>query len=852
MTRMPPTPVSPTRVPPTRCLSFFVLLAVLALPAAAQIAPGAGAPDVCPYQTFGQELQNPREVRPDAQNVLRLDFVARVVEAGCVPAFGLATCACTPGNCPAGCACPSPSPYVAATNTCGCPTGTTPDGAGNCNCPSGQIPNPDWPPADPNCSSCNAAVCIAGSGSASFAPPGVSCLQGQQWSMNRMPLRMWGTSIDPLKKVDPDDPQDPNTVYTFPGPTMRVRKSDAGTHNGTRLKLNLYNRLPYQNYPSDPDACKPACVIEPPQPIGKADPVKYPQGQLVCMDHPDCFHGPNVTNLHFHGTHISPQEHSDFVLLALFPKGADRPGPHMHDHGVNQIGDYWYDIDPIPDNQAEGTHWYHPHKHGSTAEQVLNGMSGALLIEGPFDDWLYALYGVDPKDPAQLARFEKVLVLQQIWPNVNFYNPGDHLKVYPPGIVVNGQAAPVIKMQAGEIQRWRFINATMQAGAQIQLQPPPGVVWKQIAQDGVRFAEANYIAQPIYGSDSSAPLNSANFPFSPGQRADFLVQAPAEPGTYLMTHQVLGKVHERIRKTLDARHLQLKKVDGKLLNTTERGEVTAAGAVLFTIVVEGEAKPMRLPSTSADKGAGCGKSPKSADCWPEMPDFLKDLDPAKAARERTIAFSMEGTAPGQQPNTFTINGDGYDPNCASETMRLGDVEQWTVTNDSPLQHPFHIHINPFQLTEYGGAQLAPPWIWFDTVPVALPQTSATPGAPKQPACSAGNACFKMVTQFEDYTGEYVLHCHFLGHEDRGMMENVQVVCPADGERRDVFGRRATYRPECQDGDHLPASPRCADVAGGASKGHSGHGEHGGHAGQGAGTGQGAGKARSPGQGSGGN
>jgi len=32
------------------------------------------------------------------------------------------------------------------------------------------------------------------------------------------------------------------------------------------------------------------------------------------------------------------------------------------------------------------THWYHAHKHGSTAINLLNGMAGALIIEGDYDD----------------------------------------------------------------------------------------------------------------------------------------------------------------------------------------------------------------------------------------------------------------------------------------------------------------------------------------------------------------------------------------------------------------------------------------------------------------------------------
>ena len=32
-----------------------------------------------------------------------------------------------------------------------------------------------------------------------------------------------------------------------------------------------------------------------------------------------------------------------------------------------------------------------------------------------------------------------------------------------------------------------------------------------------------------------------------------------------------------------------------------------------------------------------------------------------------------------------------------------------------------------------------------------------------------------MTRFVDFTGMYVLHCHILGHEDRGMMQLVQVI-----------------------------------------------------------------------------
>jgi FtsP/CotA-like multicopper oxidase with cupredoxin domain len=35
--------------------------------------------------------------------------------------------------------------------------------------------------------------------------------------------------------------------------------------------------------------------------------------------------------------------------------------------------------------------------------------------------------------------------------------------------------------------------------------------------------------------------------------------------------------------------------------------------------------------------------------------------------------------------------------------------------------------------------------------------------------------FKMRSRFVDYPGLYVMHCHILIHEDRGMMFSVEVV-----------------------------------------------------------------------------
>jgi FtsP/CotA-like multicopper oxidase with cupredoxin domain len=97
------------------------------------------------------------------------------------------------------------------------------------------------------------------------------------------------------------------------------------------------------------------------------------------------------------------------------------------------------------------------------------------------------------------------------------------------------------------------------------------------------------------------------------------------------------------------------------------------------------------------------------------------------------------------------------------------VEEWTVINETPqVAHPFHIHVNPFQIIEVFDPntmttplKLNPPFVWWDTFPI--------------PNAKDGTAgYFKMRSRFVDFTGGFVHHCHILEHEDRGMMQLVRV------------------------------------------------------------------------------
>lgn len=113
-----------------------------------------------------------------------------------------------------------------------------------------------------------------------------------------------------------------------------------------------------------------------------------------------------------------------------------------------------------------------------------------------------------------------------------------------------------------------------------------------------------------------------------------------------------------------------------------------------------------------------------------------------------------------------IDGKAFDPNRVDIQVKLGPVEEWIVTN-LPLfpgqqteVHPFHIHINPFQVTAITVDGVTTPVDakgYDDTIPLPM------------------NGSVTMHMGFRDFVGKFVIHCHILGHEDAGMMAVVEVV-----------------------------------------------------------------------------
>jgi FtsP/CotA-like multicopper oxidase with cupredoxin domain len=415
--------------------------------------------------------------------------------------------------------------------------------------------------------------------------------------------------------------------------------------------------------------------------------------------------------------------------------------------------------------QSPGTHWYHAHKHGSTAINVANGMTGAFIIEGRYDDELNAFYGPG------WTRTQPVLVINQLGVSPNLLRVGPGRTFQGPDFSVNGRLQPHIKMRPGEVQMWRVLDTSGRSGAFFvgppksdptakEIDPAKDFEWRQLAQDGVQFSDSNY----------QKSLNE-RFLMAAGNRLDLLVKAPTHPTR--TSYDVLVQ-HEVAKSDL----------------------ATAANVPLITVDIEGSGPEMQFIKRA-----------------PTMPPDLADITDDEIKGTKLVEFKSE--APGSE-HQMTIDGKQYSGDRGAVVL-LNTTEEWTIRNATvapAIDHPFHIHINPFQVTEVfdpnekitdpstnqlvnkyvfdaayqklAGQCLLDPndpdtWkpcvknrqpyrIWYDVFPIpsglqisSFGRTVVVPGF------------FKMRSRFVDYPGLFVMHCHILAHEDRGMMAVVDVV-----------------------------------------------------------------------------
>ena len=278
-------------------------------------------------------------------------------------------------------------------------------------------------------------------------------------------------------------------------------------------------------------------------------------------------------------------------------------------------------------------------------------------------------------------------------------------------ITVNGQRRPLIDVQPGERIRLRLINA---AAARILSLDIPGVSGWWIALDG----------QPI----EPRGLRGDRVYVPPGGRADVVLDIPTgmDPGKLL---EIADATYRNQRNTLASFKLNGKQVRGtplaapqKLadnpllrpsLDGTELKEITFEGGAmggLRSALLDGEKLPIRQ---LAQRGV----------LWSTNGKIWSSLD--EIARQDKL-FNLD-------------TGKSY-------VFRL--------QNRTAFPHPIHMHGHTFQVIAVNGKKKSTPE-WRDTV-LVFPDEQVD------------------IAFVADNPGDWLIHCHVLGHVTAGMIAAVRV------------------------------------------------------------------------------
>lgn len=197
-------------------------------------------------------------------------------------------------------------------------------------------------------------------------------------------------------------------------------------------------------------------------------------------------HAAHTTNLHTHGLHVSPDtnsdgSHSDNIFLRIIPTDdwksrvdlmGSETGVLAEYEFVGQL-DYKLELSfkrggkEIP--HPPGTHWYHPHSHGSTHNQVASGMAGFLIVEGDVDEAInMAMCGERRPDPETSSGpydyRERLVFIQRVESGSQDLDAGPKKQRlrFPPLTAVNGvKEVAMFRMRPGAVERWRVINGSV-------------------------------------------------------------------------------------------------------------------------------------------------------------------------------------------------------------------------------------------------------------------------------------------------------------------------------------------------------------------------------------------------------
>jgi len=479
------------------------------------------------------------------------------------------------------------------------------------------------------------------------------------------------------------------------------------------------------------------------------------------------------TNLHVHGFAVPPVAPQDEVLMGCADPAV---GPAVC--GQREIT-YRYQIPP---DMPPGLYWYHPHMHGEVQAQMLAGLTGAIVVEGPDDqarndagipDRVFIVRQLQDTDgktstlagggtaspnagPASLpggagmptrgvsitptpprsttltATGPRIDTRHELACTNNATIDEISLNGAPvvDGLAQDKDLAP-LAMSVGTTQLWRFVNAATDAFLDLAL----------IDESG------NPVPVQVLGRDGSPLIDDSGHPLDSPITTEAQLVPPAGRIEFLVSAPLLGQKIYLVSHAVDTG------CTGDSVPERRLGVLTA------------------LPYT-ADAAQQAQVPPRTT-----SPNMFSGLLGRKTDRQRVIAFA-EYPRPGDADQTDFYIAERR-PGVAlvpykmmgppTITVPADSVEEWTVENWTNEVHAFHIHQVHFRVLSLNGQPIADgPLLDTVTVPAAAPAdvTRAAQVAP-------GQIRIKLFFP-ESLAGDIPFHCHLVDHEDNGMMGVLRV------------------------------------------------------------------------------
>ncbi len=330
---------------------------------------------------------------------------------------------------------------------------------------------------------------------------------------------------------------------------------------------------------------------------------------------------------------------------------------------------------------------------------------------------------------------------------------------------VNGQFQPYIASRPGQTEIWVLANVSDLAYMRVRLTETATGRHPQlilVGQDGLPYPEVQVATEEEGTVLSIPPASRYALAVTIPEKGDLVLEMPPMADTKTL-YQTPGVLYtSRGGGKAPTGRLGKVRVDNKYISYFD-------GFFIFptqSLLRAGSAENVAPGQTVVFKpGQALGAHTSFVDTAKIKPDVRRELlinggfldDGAHSQEAKAFIYAFDGKA---FPHTPLLR------------PRLDSVEEWTFVNHNNDEHPIHIHVNDFQVTE-----ISDPVSGFQAVNQRWGQDNVNVPAPllgpREAVVQPGKVALR--TKFQDFLGSYVLHCHRLNHEDNGLMAMVNVI-----------------------------------------------------------------------------